>query len=224
MVLDTDKYYAAITGDVINSSAFDDRHRDLLHDAFLDVGSELNEYFPGQLVGKVSIFRGDSIQFLLHDPAMALRATLFVRSALKASLAKHKTDMRLAIGIGQVSFFPESNQGGADGEAYRLSGAALDNLAPKETLALYITTNWSTEQQRQAVQTIAVLLGFQAESWTSKQALALKWALLNKTQEEISQLWPESVTRQAVAKSLEGAGQFAVEHALQYFENLSFKE
>jgi hypothetical protein len=223
LALDKHKLYAAVTGDVIKSSAFNDSTRGLLHDAILTVSDELQAYFPELLEGEVSIFRGDSVQFLLSDPLSALRVALFFRTALKASLAEHKADMRLAIGIGQVSFLPVSGQGGADGEAYRLSGASLDAFSTKETLAINITSGWGIAEQRQALQTIAILLGFQADCWTYKQALAVKWALLDRTQEEIRQLWPESVTRQAIAKNLDGAGLFAVEQALNFFEQQTFE-
>ena len=223
MALDRSKLYAAVTGDVISSSAFDDSKRGLLHEAVLGVADEMKAYFPGLLEGGVSIFRGDSVQFLLVDPARSLRAVMFFRTALKASLADYKTDMRLSIGIGSVSFLPATEKGGADGEAYRLSGSSLDALAAKETLTINMSSAWGTEAQREALRTIAVLLGFQADCWTYKQALAVKWAILDKTQEEISQLWPDPVTRQAIAKSLDGAGLFAVVRALNFFENQVFQ-
>ncbi len=222
MALDTHKYYAAITGDVINSSAFNDSNRDLLHDSIQKVGAEVYKFFPGFQVGDLSIFRGDSIQFLLSDPVVSLRVALFFRAAFKAILPKQKVDMRLSIGIGTVSFLPSTDQGGADGEAYRLSGASLDKLSAKETMAINVSSEWGTDLQRRAFQTIAVLLGFQAGGWTSKQALAVKWGILNKTQEEISRLWPETVSRQAIAKNLDAAGFFAVEQGLRFFEENKF--
>ena len=126
--------------------------------------------------------------------------------------------------VGTIDFMPETSKGGADGEAYRLSGPALDGMGTKQTLCLALSQRWGgARQDPEALKTTVVLVGALADRWTEKQALAVKGALLGYTQEETRKIWPSSVTRQAVAKSLDGAGWFAVERALRLFEALEFQ-
>ncbi len=223
MDVQKDRYYAALTGDAIQSSRLDSEARSRLHDAILNTGEELSDAFPGLVIDGINIFRGDSVQFLLNDPAKSLRAALFFRAALKASTGALKADMRIAIGVGTIDFMPEASKGGADGEAYRLSGPALDSMGTKQTLCLALPQSWVSHHNLEALKTTVVLVGTLADRWTGKQALAVKGALLGYTQDETRKIWPSSVTRQAVAKSLDGAGWFALERALQFFEKLAFQ-
>lgn len=218
MDVEKDRYYAALTGDTIKSSRLDSDARSRLHEVILQTGEELQTSFPDLVLDGINIFRGDSVQFLLNDPAQSLRAALFFRAAFKAAMGSLKSDMRIAIGVGTIDFMPEAAKGGADGEAYRLSGPALDNMGSKQTLGLALPSSWAPMQSIEALNTTVVLLGFLAECWTVKQALAIKGALLGYTQEETRNIWPSSVSRQAVGKSLDGAGWFAVERALCFFE------
>ncbi len=125
--------------------------------------------------------------------------------------------MRLAIGIGSIDFMPEVSRGGADGEAFRLSGPALDSMRAKQSLRLAVPEYWSPAHA-EALKTTIVLVGALADRWTEKQALAVKGALLGQTQDEISQSWPTPVSRQAVAKSLDGGSWFAIERGVKFFE------
>lgn len=222
MDVQKDRYYAALTGDTIKSSKLDSEARSRLHDAILKTGEELNDFFPGLVVDGINIFRGDSVQFLLSDPARSLRAALFFRAMLKAATGNVKADIRMAIGIGTIDFMPEASKGGADGEAYRLSGPALDAMGTKQTLCLALSPDLTSPHNVEALKTTIALVGVLAERWTDKQALAVKGALLGYTQDETRKIWPSSVSRQAIAKSLDGAGWFAVERALQFFEKFGF--
>ncbi|MBN1142720.1 MAG: hypothetical protein JXB25_13140 [Deltaproteobacteria bacterium] len=219
----TKKLYAALTGDVIKSSRLDPGARRKLSETLLASGEELRKSFPGLVVDGINLFRGDSVQFLIDDPSKALRAALFFRAALKASGTGPRTDMRLAIGVGTIDFMPESARGGADGEAYRLSGPALDSMGTKQTLCLALPRTLAPlPHPGTALKATVVLTGVLAQRWTAKQALAVKGALCGQTQEEICQSWPTPVTRQAVAKHLDAAGWFGVEQALAVFEDFGF--
>lgn len=108
MAIAKDRLYAALTGDVIDSSRLDARERGRLHDAILKAGDELRRSFPELVVSDIQLFRGDSLQFLVNDPARSLRAALFFRAALKSSPVSINPDARLAIGIGTGDFVPEN--------------------------------------------------------------------------------------------------------------------
>ena len=218
MKVRNNQWYAALTGDAIKSTKLDSAGRRQLHAAILSVGEELKQAFPGIVVDDITIFRGDSVQFLLHQPGQSLRAALFFRVALKVATGAIKADMRFAIGLGTIDFMPEVAKGGADGEAYRLSGPALDSMGPKQTLCLAFPPDADQNLGGEALKTSVVLVGALADRWTEKQALAVKGALLGRTQEEIRKNWSSPVSRQAVAKNLDGANWFAVECALRAFE------
>ena len=224
MEVEKGRYYAALTGDTIKSSKLDSAARSRLHDVILQTGEELQSAFPGLVLDGINIFRGDSVQFLLSDPTKSLRAAVFFRAAMKAAMGALKSDMRIAIGVGSIDFMPEAAKGGADGEAYRLSGPALDGMGSKQTLGLALPIDWAAQQNLEALNTTVVLVGALADRWTEKQALAIKGALLGYTQEETRKIWPASVSRQAIGKSLDGAGWFAVERALQLFETFAFSQ
>jgi hypothetical protein len=210
--------YSALTGDAINSSKLDSENRWQLHDAILKTGDDLKKSFPGLVVGGINVFRGDSVQFLINEPGKSLRAALFFRAALRASSGSLKADMRFAIGVGTIDFMPEVSQGGADGEAYRLSGMALDGMGSKQTLRFALPRDLVSSRDFEMLNAFAVLVAAIADRWTEKQALAVKGALLGYTQDEICRTWSTRVSRQAVAKNLDAAGWFAVERAVQFFE------
>jgi hypothetical protein len=218
-----DQCYAALTGDVIKSSRLSADVRGRMHDAILNAGGELEKCFPGLVLGGINVFRGDSVQFLLGEPAKALRAALFFRASFKAATASSRIDMRIAIGIGTVDFMPGDYRGAADGEAYRLSGPALDDMPAKQTLRLALPSE-STRSGLEAMKTTVALVGTLAERWTEKQALAIKGALLGCTQAEICKLWETPVSRQAIAKRLDAAGWFGVERAMACFEHFEFEK
>lgn len=220
MNVDKNRYYAALTGDIIKSSKLDAEARSRVHSAILGSGKELEDAFPGLVIDGINVFRGDSVQFLLNDPAKALRVALFFRAALKATLDDVRGDMRFSIGIGTIDFFPETAKGGADGEAYRLSGPSLDNMGVKQTLSVVVSQNSLIADDAEALNVIGVLVGSLADRWTVKQALAVKGALLGMTQEEISNTWTSEVSRQAIAKNLDAAEWSAVEKALTLFEKI----
>lgn len=220
MNVEKNRYYAALTGDIIKSSKLDSDARSRVHRAILGSGKELEDAFTGLVVDGINIFRGDSVQFLLNDPSKALRCALFFRAALKAALDDVKADMRLSIGIGTIDFMPETAKGGADGEAYRLSGLSLDSMSVKQTLSVVVSQNSSIADDAEALNVIGVLVGSLADRWTVKQALAVKGALLGMTQQEISDLWTPEVSRQAIAKNLDAAEWSSVERALTLFEKI----
>lgn len=224
MEITKDRLYAALTGDVIGSSKLGAQERSRLHDALLKAGDELRSAFPELVVGDIQLFRGDSLQFLVAEPASSLRAALFFRAALKASPVPARTDARLAIGIGTVDFVPEESGGGADGEAYRLSGPALDEMNLKQTLGIALSQTLKDRFRHEALKMIVLMVGVLAQRWTPKQALAVKGALLEQTQEEISRTWPSPVSRQAIAKNLDGGAWFAVESSLEFFEKMMKKQ
>ena len=128
---------AVITGDIINSTLINNRQEFLSAlDAIL---KELNQ----QINFHYEIYRGDSIQILIDTPIYAMHIALLLRYGLRKSTPSGESiiwDCRLAIGIGEVNFLTEDIKQ-SDGEAFQLSGRALDQLKDS---TLDIHTPWTS--------------------------------------------------------------------------------
>jgi len=139
---------------------------------------------------------------------------LFYRAFLRAATATSKWDTRMAIGVGTVDFVPEDRISKGDGQAYRCSGKALEEM----TKASNMCFRFPGTEMEESLDVLVHLLDVLAMNWTQKQALAIIGALQGLRQEEIGTLWKPSVSQQAVNRHLQRAGWFAIEKAIGFFE------
>src|SRR5690606_21853437 len=123
------KITSVITGDIIASQAIPNsiwlpRLKKVLSSA----GKSPNTW---------QIYRGDSFQIEVKNPADALRVAIQIKAAIKTV----KTlDVRMAIGIGNKAY-NGSSVIESDGEAFVRSGQTFENLGKlKQTLA--ISSGW----------------------------------------------------------------------------------
>lgn len=132
---------AVLTGEVIASNAIAVRGNvpGVLEEAFAAVAR-----IDGALVKPFEIYRGDSFQGVVHT-AHAVRVATIVRARLRAiatssDAAADRIDARVAIGIGRIDR-TQQRAVVSDGEAFRLSSRALDELtAAKEGRRLRVDT------------------------------------------------------------------------------------
>lgn len=132
---------AVITADLVQSSKMTDTQKRQLYSLIYDMLKQIdNDY-----TAKSEMFRGDSFQCLLKFPRYSLRVALLLRTYIRSlnpielgSIQKPSGnrqfvfpvwmfDVRLAIGIGSVSF-DTGKVRTSDGTAYQLSGRQLDDL------------------------------------------------------------------------------------------------
>ena len=211
--------YAVVTGDVVGSSRLAPQPRRRLLTALRRGATQLERHFGDSLVGKVALFRGDSWQFVLSRPAPTLRAALFFRAWLRSEMQLRSVDTRLAIGVGGVTFLPRGAIAVGDGEAFRLSGEALDSM-PRTTRMRFRGPSAIGESSSRSIDVCVQLIDTLATRWTGRQALAVCGALLGLTQERIARTCSrERVTQQAVAQHLDHAGWNAIQSALLHFES-----
>ncbi|MBI3287518.1 MAG: hypothetical protein HYZ68_05660 [Chloroflexi bacterium] len=212
------KLYAILTGDVVGSSKLKGKARVTLVRAMKETSTELRENFGGLVPFDVDIFRGDSWQLVVTDPAQSLRIGLFFRASVRARMRSKKVDTRVAIGIGTMDFLPGKNVSSGDGEAFRRSGTALESMSRTRRMALDCPVAISSGHA-QAFDIVMRFVDVLARGWTEKQAQAVTGALREWTQEKIAKMWPgKEITQQAVAQHLDRAGWNAVENGLQFFE------
>jgi len=219
MKVERGKIYAVITGDIVGSSKLKPAERKELHAALKDTSDKLMEFFRQLVPLKVDIFRGDSWQLLVIDPAQSLKIGLFFRAFLRGKMKSKRVDTRISIGVGPIDIMPEESISSGDGEAFRLSGEALESLSRTHRMTISFPEQMISNNH-QALDVILKLIDAFARDWTEKQARAVSGALLEYTQEKIAGSWFErEISQQAVAQHLDRAGWNAIEIGLNYFAN-----
>lgn len=209
-----EKQFAVVTGDVVRSSALTPAERRRLLKV-MDAGSRhVRRILAACVPLDIDVFRGDSWQMLVTDPSQALRAALLFRAHLRWQMESHHFDTRLAIGVGTADLLPRRRVSEGSGEAFRLSGLALDRM--KKRRMCFSAPGCAGER---ALDVVVHLLDGIAVHWTDKQAHAVIGAMQGWTQEKIARAWGDPpITQQTAAQHLDGAGWYAVARGLAEFE------
>ncbi len=204
--------YAVITGDLVKSSKLSAEHRSQIRGVLKDAFEEIQSLAAGRAF---EMYRGDSFQGVLSDPAEALRAVLILRSMLRANQPSESDtawDARMAVGIGTIEHLPENASEG-DGEAYRRSGPALDGM--KSSKKLCIITPW--DDFNSELEASAALLDAVIAKWSVGQAEVVLELLREKSRQEIGKDF--DISQAAVHYRVKGAGWFAVEKFLDRYRS-----
>ena len=217
MKMDPEKNFAVVSGDFIGFSALPAQIREASYHLVKQAGRELAHMFPAAMPWEVDMFRGDGWQFLLTDPAVSLQAALFFRAYLRARAGGHPTDVRLAIGVGPIDYVPDNRVSAGDGTAFRLSGRLLDQMAMKKTGSMRFVME--DEKRSLPLDGITLLIGTLADNWTERQARAVAGALQGLTIIQITQQWPDRISRQAVGKHLARSRWPEIRIGLEIFES-----
>jgi hypothetical protein len=220
--MDESQFSAVLTGDLVKSSRLPVARLSRTRTSLLAAVDDIKRWHKGLVRGKSEFFRGDSWQVFLADPAWALRVALFLRARMKS---REQVDTRIAIGIGTVQSVSRSRVSLSSGEAFRLSGESLDRLAGSARLAVALSDSLAGETARW----LPVVMSFcdtVASQWKPKQSEIVSWALHpgDLTFDEIAARLTTPVSKQAVAKSLSGAGWSAVKSAIDRFEETSWSK
>jgi hypothetical protein len=206
------EWVAVLTGDVIDSSKLPPELRERLHQG-LQIG--IDDAGPGS---KGEIFRGDSFQIVLDEPAGAMRAALRMRSHLRATTPNalgKPVDTRVAVGIGKVSFRAEKVIE-SDGEAFQLSGRGLDELLTTRKRRLLIRT--PDAGLNASLDVICAFLDEMINGYSARQAEAVGLLLDGMKQTEIAQRI--GIGQSSVNQRIQSAHWPAIEYALEYFERV----
>lgn len=199
---------AVLTGDIVSSRSTPDKRMWL---------TRLREIMEKKLGPakplKWGVFRGDGFQVEVPKPADALRVAILIRAGLRSSPELHKTkiDARIGIGIGERGYSAKSvNE--SDGEAYQLSGFALDSFNVQ--YRLQVKTPWSDVDQHMNVS--LSLASAIIENWSVIQAeTAGLWLLENETQVEMAKKF--KISQPAVHKRVNGGHLKAISNVLDYY-------
>ena len=211
--------YAALTGDIVASTQLMPDQLDEVRSVISHAANSLAAYYARSSPRvKLEFFRGDSWQLLLKQPQQALRYALVIKSAL---LNRLEVDTRVSIGIGALDRSPGPSLSTATGEAFTLSGRALDKKSafaitgalPKRSgamgdwfvLALHLCSSLSREWTRRQAEIVCVAL-----------------TLRNATHEEVGETLSPPIRKQSVTESLDGAGWRGLSQAIDVFETTNW--
>jgi len=207
---------AVITGDIVASSQLGKEGRKQLFNQLDVIGNDMQRHIGGI---RSEIFRGDSIQILVKQPERALKAAMLMRTGLKRGLYQHQNsypiDIRLAIGVGEIGYEGES-LGTSDGEAFQLSGRALDQMKRRESLK--INTPWPEINQEMAL--ACALSEAITGRWSAAQAeIIYAYLLQQKTQQELAKEF--GISQGAVSQRMSESGYIdAIKLFIQRFEQI----
>ena len=183
-----------ITGDIVDSTSIPLEKRAGLLECMSSVLDDIKQSYSLNY----EYFRGDSVQIVVDNPSDSLVVTVLFRVGLRVKTEKELTimcDVRLSVGIGMTEFLG-GNVNVSDGEAFRLSGRALDQMG-KSTFCL--STPWEEINEE-----FGVSLPFVDDiisGLTTGQASALYYSLLkNFTKKEIASVMGQ--TSQNVSRLL----------------------
>ncbi len=214
---DKSMLYIVATGDIIHSSMLSLRARERLLQVMRQGSQRVQELFPGSVPLDVDIFRGDSWQMLVTSIDLLLHVPLFYRCFIKAGMEEERVDTRVSIALGRVEMVPDLRVSQGDGEAYRLSGQALDTMSRKHHMVFSFPKRMESDLTLSA-RALIFLADSLVSRWTARQACAVAWAIAGKGQEEIAgKLWPGGpISQQAVAQHLSRAGWHGLSRALEF--------
>lgn len=158
--------YAVLSGDIVKSSAFP---AEALHRLFQEMKATVRAFakaHPQSVVGGLAVVQGDRWQILLRRPPLAER----MMASMAAVARKHGQTTRIALGIGAVDRLDAKHITESTGEAFTLSGHALDEL---ERL-VYKKQYWRIEGAHITPyrKILISILGQIASSWSRAQAEA----------------------------------------------------
>ena len=209
------KLYAVLTGDIVKSSRLSPRQLESVRSWLTGAVSVVRRWQQGLVKDKPDFFRGDAWQLLLTDPGRALRVGVYLRAAV---LANGLADTRVSIGLGRVDTVSPRRISLSVGQAFTLSGHGLDNMTQYSRMTIEIPelagplSGW--------LPVVGHLCDSLMGQWTQRQAEVVCVALdpSEPDQDKIAKALKPPISKQAVAKALNGANWYAIREAVRLFE------
>lgn len=180
-------------------------------DAFVQLSGFLGE---GQIAQPFRISRGDSFQGVLHDPRDSLKACLFLRLRLRATVS---LDLRQAIGIGPIEEPVGDSPLESSGTAFIRSGRLLDEMSSRKKPTQRIAVRSGDHDCDAEFLCQFELLESIISDWTDKEAQAILFRLQSWTQSQIAAHL--SVDQSAIHRRLKAAHWDAVAILLDRWES-----
>ncbi|MBU6297964.1 MAG: hypothetical protein KGJ79_08545 [Alphaproteobacteria bacterium] len=209
--------YAVLTGDLIKSAKLSSSELQAARKTLSRAVARLRKWKTPAVCGELDFFRGDAWQLLANDAALGLRIALFLRASM---IASGTGDTRIAIGIGAIETIDKRRASLSGGEAFSLSGRALDDMTVYEHVTVALRKD--AEPLATWVSVAAQLCGVLVDHWSPRQAEMICDAITPRrsaaTYDAIAKRLDQPVSKQAVTKALSHAGWRQVRGAIEMFE------
>ena len=207
--------YAVLTGDIIASGEMPAERLKHVRDALREAAGWVCNSFPRPVEARLDMYRGDAWQILLSEQDLALRFALGLQAQLHARL---EAGTRIAIGLGQAEEIDPDKVSLSTGEAFTLSGRALEQMTGYFDLTAALPGR--AKELGNWVPATCHLCSELVRGWTRRQAEIVGLALIHPgdTHEELAGRLDPPVTKQAVTAALAGANWRGLQEALKVFE------
>jgi len=220
---------ATISSDIVSSTAFDKKQRLVLENKLIKLLSILEaEFASSGFFGR--LIKGDYIECVLDNPALALRVALLMKSYVKSLVFTSNKDsdkkikdfreygIRVAVGIGELTIF-NRKKGIIDGEAIYLSGRAINELTSSDKKTKQTLVFRSNDESLSAdFSAIFNLLDVIFTKYKSAQSEVVFYKLLKKSEKEITEITQKR--QSTINQHSTATGWYAVENAVEYFEKI----
>lgn len=215
---------AIITGDIISSRSI---RAELRQQLYTDLDKFLGS-IKKKWIANYETYRGDSFQCELIRLEKALSVALMIKAyiisysspkaakitrSITKGYSNKEFDIRIAAGIGGIDFINKKKITTSDGEAFRLSGEALDKLK-HENQTIVIKTN--NEALNKSLAPLIALVDALTQKWTQNQAELILAKLMGKGDDEIAA--EIDITTSAITQRKKTANWLAIEKAIIYVE------
>lgn len=188
---------AVLTGDIVDSSRIPEAQRGAMLDRLEGALARLAPLAQ-------QIFRGDAFQAALPDPERCLDAALELQLRMEdpGFAAGPPRELRLGLGLGEVSAAAGEPIGRWSGRAFVQAAAALSSLDGTGGRRLALRSPWPALDAELQVE--LALLDALRRRWTPEQRAAVQGGLAGRTQAE--QAEDLGVSQPAVSQRLRAAG------------------
>ncbi len=199
--------HAVLTGDIIGSTGLSAEQRAHLPENMREAFDDLDAILGNRANLAFDFFRGDAWQLYVEKPEHALSVAILFRALLRA---RFDVDTRIAIAIDTVDFVNLARLSESDGQAFRRSGRALDELG-RRSMTCLLPEDPPIQTDQPLFNAIARTTDVFMSEWTrpQAQAVALSLSLAPESgdyanQKQVSLAWePEPITQQAVSAHLQ---------------------
>jgi hypothetical protein len=222
--------YAVITGDLIHSSKMNPKMRQWLMRSLKTALEQWDQDFGIES----ELIRGDSFQCLVPNPGAALQIAILIRTYIRSLnptapydiylhenptvgqtglLTKWLFDARIAIGIGGIDYEGDT-LAESDGEAFHLSGRALDRLKEgRQHLEIV-----SLDVHHEELATLAALVDAILAKTTALQCEVINLKLLEHTESAIGKML--GINQSAVNQRSVAGSWWAIRTAVKRFAKI----
>lgn len=209
---------AAVSGDIKHSKRLKVRYRELLTGVLERFFNENREFLNKPL----SIHRGDFVQGEV-EVKNALRFALLLKAYLNKTMLEEvkprataiRLDIRLSIGLGEVTLNNKKNAATSDGPAYWLSGAGIDALKKSNHTFLIACED---EFINGELVIVSQALDYLFSKWTLASAETVYELLQGKTQVQVAEKF--GLSQPAINQRKSVAGWDLISRILHRYEEV----